>query len=154
MPATWATGNSRGFTLIELTAVLVLVAIGFAAVTYGLAAQLEGQRVKAAARELVAALRQTRAKAILEGRSQALELDLRARSYRVPGRDPVQLPDGMELRMLTARSEQIDREHGRIRFYRDGSSTGGNIGLIKGEREWRIEVAWLTGEVSLREDGR
>jgi general secretion pathway protein H len=154
MPATWATGNSRGFTLIELTAVLVLVAIGFAAVTFGLAAQLEGQRVKAAARELVAALRHTRAQAILKGESQALELDVRERSYRAPGREAVSLPEGMELRMLTARSEQIDRERGRIRFYRDGSSTGGNIGLIKGEREWRIEVAWLTGEVSLREPER
>lgn len=154
MPATSGIGNSRGFTLIELTAVLILVAIGFAAATYGLAQQLAERQVRAAARELVAALRQTRAKAILEGESQALELDVRQRSYRVPGREPVVLPPGMELRMLTARSEQIDRERGRIRFYRDGSSTGGNIGLIKGEREWRIEVAWLTGEVKLREVGR
>ncbi|GIX32843.1 MAG: general secretion pathway protein GspH [Lysobacterales bacterium] len=154
MRATSATGSNRGFTLIELTAVLMLVAIGFAALSYGLTAQLENQRVKAAARELVAALRQTRAQAILKGESQALELDLRERSYRVPGREPVSLPEGMELRMLTARSEQIDRERGRIRFYRDGSSTGGNIGLIKGQREWRIEVAWLTGEVVLRERER
>ncbi len=95
MRATSATGSNRGFTLIELTAVLMLVAIGFAALSYGLTAQLENQRVKAAARELVAALRQTRAQAILKGESQALELDLRERSYRVPGREPVSLPEGM-----------------------------------------------------------
>lgn len=154
MPAISATGSSRGFTLVELVAVLLLVAIGFATVAWGLAGQLEGRRVRAAAQELVAALRHTRAQAIHRGESLAVELDLGARRYRVPGREPVALPEGMELRMLTARSEQIDRERGRIRFYRDGSSTGGNIGLIHGEREWRIEVAWLTGEVTLRETAR
>ena len=39
----------------------------------------------------------------------------------------------------------------RVRFFPDGSSTGGRISLIAGEREWQVEIAWLTGEVRLRE---
>ena len=40
---------------------------------------------------------------------------------------------------------------GRIRFFPDGASTGGNVELELGEAVWRIEVNWLTGEVSMLE---
>ncbi|MGB8635652.1 MAG: type II secretion system protein GspH, partial [Rhodanobacteraceae bacterium] len=37
------------------------------------------------------------------------------------------------------------------RFYPDGSSTGGRITVIRGQREWHINVSWLTGEVRTEE---
>ena len=57
----------------------------------------------------------------------------------------------MELRLVTAAEEQTSETTGRIRFYPDGSSTGGKVRLISGEREWQVQVGWLTGEVRLRE---
>jgi general secretion pathway protein H len=141
----------HGFTLIELIVVIVLVAMAVTVTAFSMSSMLESAKVKAASRDLVAALRHTRGQAIIGRESRALEIDTEARSFTVPERKPVELPRGIELRLLTARSEQIDESRGRIRFYRDGSSTGGNVRLIAGEREWRVDVAWLTGEVTLQE---
>ena len=82
---------------------------------------------------------------------QALELDIEARTYTAPGRSAEELPGKMELRLVTAAEEQTSQTTGRIRFYPDGSSTGGKVRLISGEREWQVQVGWLTGEVRLRE---
>jgi general secretion pathway protein H len=73
------------------------------------------------------------------------------RSYTAPRRKEVQLPKDMELRLLTAAEEQTGQSTGRVRFYPDGSSTGGRIKLVAGARAWDVEIAWLTGEVRLRE---
>ena len=61
------------------------------------------------------------------------------------------LPDGIDITIETARQEQVSEGEAGIRFYPDGSSTGGNIQLSRGETVWRIDVNWLTGEVRLRE---
>jgi general secretion pathway protein H len=143
--------RARGFTLIELVVVILLVALAVGVTAFSMSAMLESAKVKSASRDLVAALRHTRGQAIVKREAQALELDVAARTYTAPGRRTVELPRGVELRVLTARSEQVDENRGRIRFYRDGSSTGGNVRLLAGEREWRINVAWLTGEVTLHE---
>ena len=36
-----------------------------------------------------------------------------------------------------------------IRFYSDGSSTGGRITVASGERKYLVDVDWLTGRVSI-----
>jgi general secretion pathway protein H len=143
--------RARGFTLIELVVVILLVALAVGVTAFSMSAMLESAKVKSASRDLVAALRHTRGQAIVKREAQVLELDVEARTYTAPGRRAVELPRGVELRVLTARSERVDENRGRIRFYRDGSSTGGNVRLLAGEREWRINVAWLTGEVTLHE---
>lgn len=146
-----APGRPRGFTLIELIVVILLIALAVGVTAFSMSSMLESARVKAASRDLVAGLRFTRGQAIVQREAQALEVDVEARTFTAPGRKPVEFPRSIEVRLLTARSEQLDDGRGRIRFYRDGSSTGGNVRLIAGEREWRIDVAWLTGEVTLRE---
>jgi general secretion pathway protein H len=49
---------------------------------------------------------------------------------------------------ITSAAEDAPNEHsGRIRFFPDGSSTGGRITLRAGQRQWHVNVSWLTGEV-------
>jgi len=143
--------RARGFTLIEIVLVVALIAVGVGVVGFALTAGLESQRVQAASRDLVAALRYTRGHAIVEREPQVLELDVEARTYQAADRPLVELPKGMEMRLLTAAEEQSGATSGRIRFYPDGSSTGGRIKLVRGGRAWDVEVSWLTGEVRLRE---
>ena len=57
----------------------------------------------------------------------------------------------MTMKLFTARSELEEEGIGRIRFFPDGSSTGGHIDLLRDEALWRIEVMWLTGDAKLRE---
>jgi general secretion pathway protein H len=36
-----------------------------------------------------------------------------------------------------------------VRFFPDGAATGGRIVLKRGDAAWRVDVGWLTGEVTL-----
>jgi general secretion pathway protein H len=145
----------RGFTLVEILAVVALIALAITVVSVSVGGGLSGARVKAASRDLVAALRHTRGQAIVKREQQTLSIDVEQRRYRAPGKGWVELPRDMTMKLFTARSELEEEGVGRIRFFPDGSSTGGHIDLIHGEGEatWRIEVMWLTGEARVREGG-
>jgi general secretion pathway protein H len=145
--------RQRGFTLIEMIAVLMLVALVAGAVAFSLGSNLKGVRTKAAVRDLTAAMRYTRGLAIVQHEQRALEIDVEARTYQAPGRPLIELPDGLDMKLLTAASEQTGDSKGLIRFFPDGSSSGGRVTLKRGDHEWRVEIAWLTGEVRM-EEGR
>ncbi|MBN8740523.1 MAG: GspH/FimT family pseudopilin [Xanthomonadaceae bacterium] len=141
----------RGFSLLELIAVLVLIGIAVTVASVSVSKSLGSAKIQAASRDLVAALRYTRGQAIVKGQQKTLEVDLEDMSYTAPGKSAVKFPDKIEVKLLTAQSEQIHEKAGRIRFYPDGSSTGGHVSIISGAREWRVNVGWLTGEVDLEE---
>jgi general secretion pathway protein H len=142
---------ARGFTLIEILAVVALIALALAVVSVSVGGGLKGAKVKAASRDLVAALRYTRGQAIVKREAQTLSVDVEQRRYKAPNKKWVELPKDMTMKLFTARSELEEEGVGRIRFFPDGSSTGGHIDLLRDDAVWRVEVLWLTGEVSLRE---
>lgn len=148
-----ARSRRMGFTLIEMIAVLALVGIIAVAMSVSLVRGLSSTKVKAASRDLAAAMRYTRGQAIIKRQERALEVDVENKTYTAPGKRPVKLPDDMHLRLLTTRQElsHAGETAGRIRFFPDGSSTGGRVRLSSGTREWIVNVAWLTGEISLEE---
>ena len=141
--------RTRGFTLVEMMAIIVLIGVVLSVSALSLSRSLDSAKVQAASRDLVAALRYTRGQAIVKGQSQTLELNLADNTYQAPGRPVTALPKDMTLRLTTAAQEQVSEHSGRIRFFADGSSTGGNIAVLMGRRDWRINVGWLTGEVTL-----
>lgn len=141
--------RTRGFTLVEVLAVVALIALALTVVSVSIGTGLSGARVKAASRDLVAALRYTRGQAIVKREQRTLSVDVEQRRYRAEGRDWVELPKDMTMKLYTARSELEEEGVGRIRFYPDGSSTGGYIDLVRDDDTWRVEVLWLTGEVSV-----
>lgn len=145
--------RSRGFSLIELVAVLALIAIVVTTLAFGLSRGLQGTKVRAASRDVAAAMRYTRGQAIIKREERSLQFNLDDKSYTAPGRATVKLPEEMDLHLLTARGELAEGERsGGIRFFPDGSSTGGRVRLVSGAREWVVNVAWLTGEISLEEN--
>jgi general secretion pathway protein H len=141
--------RSRGFTLLEMLAVILLIGIAAAAVSVSVARGLASARVSAASGELAAALRATRAQAIVHGEERSFDIDLRAGSYHGAGQRDMVLPKGMKLSVTSAKEDQPNAHTGRIRFFPDGSSTGGHIVLQQGQRQWRVNVAWLTGAISV-----
>lgn len=149
LPREWRA--ARGFTLIEMLVVVALIALAATVVSVSVGSGLSGARVKAASRDLVAALRYTRGQAIVKHEQKTLSVDVEQRRYRAPGKSWVELPKDMTMKLFTARSELEEEGVGRIRFFPDGSSTGGHIDLLKDEATWRIEIMWLTGDVKLRE---
>ena len=59
------------------------------------------------------------------------------------------LPKELDLKVYTAQTEVSSESKAAIRFYPDGSSTGGRITVASGERKYVVDVDWLTGRVSI-----
>ena len=142
-------GQARGFTLVELMVVMVIVALIMGLVATSMSSSISSAEARAASRKMVASIRYTRARAILDKKEQVFQVDTESRSYQAPGRKQVDLPEGVDVTITTARSEVTSEAVSGIRFFPDGGSTGGHIELTVNDREYRVNIAWLTGETSL-----
>jgi general secretion pathway protein H len=140
----------RGFSLVELVVVMVLIAalaaLGLAAIGSG----LPGQKLRGAAREIAAELRFTRAQAIATGREQVFRIDVGDKRWQGSGERRGEVPGGIAIEAIGAREALDEPQAVAIRFFPDGAATGGRLVLRSGEAAWRVDVAWLTGEVRLR----
>ena len=139
----------QGFTLVELMVVLVIVALIMGLVATSMSRSISSAEARSATRTLVANIRYTRTRAIVGRAEKVFRVDIDNRSYRAPGRKPVYLPEGVDVTLTTARSEMTSETVGGIRFFPDGGSTGGHIELTINGREYRVNVAWLTGEATM-----
>jgi general secretion pathway protein H len=144
--------RANGFTLVELLFVMIIAAVALTLVGTSISRSISGAEMRTAARKLAASLRYTRTHAILVKSEQVFLIDAENRSYTAPGREPVVLPEGMNVQLTTARSELTSENVGGIRFYPDGGSTGGHVLLEANERIYRVNVAWLTGEASVQRE--
>ncbi|HSR72823.1 MAG TPA: GspH/FimT family protein [Kiloniellales bacterium] len=161
-----------GFTLVELLVVLVLLGLMLTLAPIAFQRLVPGIALEAAAREVAATLRAARGDAIRLGRETTVLVDTETGRYG-PGerRDvtedaengidaeaalPMQsLASDLGVALTTARSEQLDETRGRIRFYPDGTSTGGEVRLYRSERVESdpglvVAVDWLSGHVEIR----
>lgn len=146
-----ARGGEKGFTFVELLFVLMIAALAMALVGTSISQSISGAEMRTAARKVTAGLRYTRTRAILSKSEQVFLLDTESRRYRAGDREPVELPEGMNVELNTARSELTSETAGGIRFFPDGGSTGGNVRLEANGRIYRVNVAWLTGEATLEQ---
>jgi general secretion pathway protein H len=103
------------------------------------------------ARRLAAGLRSTRSLAMAHGRAEAFSLDIAHNLYRAGVGAPQPVAKNVSLVLVTASQERLDAAAGSIRFFADGSSSGGGIGLHTATRNALILVDWLTGRVSIVE---
>lgn len=142
-----------GFTLLEILAVLALIGLALAVTAFNLDGGLQRAKLDASGRDIAAALRHTRMRALVEHRAQWFTLDLHARSFESPGRAPQYIPTATALRVTSAAEDANKPGVARIRFFPDGSSTGGHIELARKHREVRIDVDWLTGAVAMSSGG-
>ena len=143
-------GKSRGFTLLELMVVLVIITLMIALVPPLISGLGGFTELKGASRRLAAGLRSARNQAVLKQHEAVLSLDLEQRHFNVTGNTrEFSLPRDVDIKLYTARSELLDESRGSIRFFPDGSSTGGHITLSNGRVEYTVNVDWLTGQVSI-----
>ena len=111
---------------------------------------ISGTQVKSATRQLAAGLQYTRSQAISKQKEMTLTLDIDKKLFQVGEKvRSIKVPDDTEISLITARSEQTTTHAGRIRFFPDGSSTGGQIKLAHAAKEFLVDVHWLTGKVQI-----
>lgn len=152
MPISSAGSDHRapesGFTLIEVLVVLVILALAMAVVVPAIGKGVGGS-LDDAARDVQLALRKARSEAVMAQRSTAVLLDVEGKKFRLErSARQVSLPESIALNARVAESELKDGVAG-IRFFPDGSSTGGAFSLARGDSHMSVNVDWLTGRVSI-----
>ena len=131
-----------------MLAVIVLIAVAVSVTAVSLHGRARGQ-LDAAAQRVAAGLRDTRTRAMATGKPQWFTVDLRARTFAAPGRDPLGFPAGATLHTTSAAEGGAQPGIARIGYFPDGSSSGGDITLGEAHRSLRVDVDWLTGAVTV-----
>lgn len=146
-----AKSHQPGFSLVELLVALAILALVAGAAVTALSAAVERERFRSAAREIAAGLRSARHSALAQRAEATFALDVERKSYRVNGGAVHTLgaPRDSALTLTTASSERREQATGAIRFFSDGSSTGGSVAIALRNRRAHIAVDWLTGRVDV-----
>jgi general secretion pathway protein H len=150
----------QGFTLIELMLVLVLMAMLFSLTPPLLHKAFPSLKLKAATRDLAQEIRYIQQTAIMTGVESQISFQIEANQYQsdlVNQGEVRHLPEGIHFSAAQTRDYQ---EAVILRFYPDGSSSGGLIRLSTETQGLVISVDWFTSRVQiinsrdLREDAR
>jgi general secretion pathway protein H len=130
--------------------VLVIMVLVYTLAVPVFSTLVPGIELKSATRQVSAGLRKARSQAVTKKQEFTLILDVEQKQFRLTGDDKsYRLPSNLDLNLKTARREQISPHIGAIRFYPDGSSTGGSITLASGDVAYIVDVNWLTGQVQI-----
>jgi general secretion pathway protein H len=137
---------------MELLVVLFIMGLVIVLAPAAFQRAVPAMETRAAARAVAVAFREGRSVAIRDNREIPVIIDLDARTVRVgAGQYPTRLSRRLRLSLLTGRSELIGRSAGQIRFFPDGTSTGGRVTLTAGGSKYNVVVDWLTGLAAIKE---
>ncbi|MDQ7089312.1 MAG: GspH/FimT family pseudopilin [Methylococcales bacterium] len=143
----------KGFTLVELLIVLVIMILGISLVGPNISSGSDRASLKAASRDLKSALRYARGQALISQQEITLSLDLATNQYKINSRHQknYQLSPTIEITLRTAQSDIQSDQRGNIRFFPDGSSTGGSIILSQAKFGIEVSINWLTGHIEIND---
>lgn len=136
-----------GFTLIELVVVLAILGLLLALLPDALSVAIPGQQLRAAAYQLADDLKDARTRAILTGKS--VEVPIGLSEGRTSGSPSRRLPRDTMIRIEDVPRRTFAGGQELVRFFPDGSASGGKINLSTGGRTYAISVDWLTGRVTV-----
>jgi general secretion pathway protein H len=173
--------GSKGFTLIELIVVLVIISLMTALVTPRLIGSLTKMNLKTSAQKISSFLRYARSQAVSEQTVYHAVFDFENNSMYIKnekppdeqdtyfkaeiesaetdnsksGRSGIQsyiFPEGVVIKKAIIANEEIDSGSFNIIFYPAGSSSGGIVVLMdEKERRYQINIDFITGIISLSE---
>ncbi|WP_119717279.1 type II secretion system protein XpsH [Cognatilysobacter tabacisoli] len=141
----------RGVSLLEMLLVVALIAGASVLAMAAFGGGMAGLQLRSEAREIAAQLRFTRTHAIATGQPQRFTINPQAHAWTAPRNRSGTVPDTLGVTFTGARELQPSEGEGAIVFFADGASTGGRVQLRREQAAWNIDVAWLTGEVKLRQ---
>jgi general secretion pathway protein H len=148
-PTRSARGAPRrsGFSLIEIIVALAIVALALAVVPVSMIKLHEAMQYRSAVSDLLAGLKSARNAAVRSGASVPFVVDVESRRVDVGGQKSFILPESLKLGLIVAEQE-VESQQGAIRFYPDGSSTGGTVVVRRPAGDGvRLRVDWLLGRV-------
>lgn len=148
------TGATAGFTLLEMAAVVAIVAMLAAILLPSLPRSTSRQRLSGYAVEAAALLKADRTAAVRRNSQVNAQIDLPGRVIRSgsTGR-ALQIPADVSFQATLPRSCNERPARSTISFFATGMSCGGTIMLSRLGTGFEIRVNWLTGgiEIATRE---
>jgi len=158
----------RGFALVELVVVLVLIGLSLALVAPAFSRMARSVELKAAAQKISTILRYYRSEAVQTGKTQQILFDLDLRQVRVQAVEIqiaegegekkeisvpskiFMLPEGVQMKELKIPTPQNPADSPVIEFYPNGASNGGSLLVDRLDHKgYRIKVNFLTGAVEI-----
>lgn len=141
----------QGFTLLELMIVLTIAGL-LVAVSVPSAAKLYQSMVyRGAVGDARALLETARYQALITGHSMDVLVQPNTRRLALKNMFPnaKPLPKSLDLRVTSAAELQFNHNTAVIRFYPDGSSSGGSISLLRETGGGvTLHIGWLLGQVT------
>ncbi|OLP59706.1 hypothetical protein BJF93_08015 [Xaviernesmea oryzae] len=142
-----------GFTLIEVLAVLAVLALGLAVALPNFR-QLLQPSPRAVGQRIAAMLRTAHLAAISSNVTQTITFDLAAKLIRDErSRAQIIVPSPMSISLTYGSTGREPSAAGTIMFYAQGTSSGGEVRLTgdAGDKS-TISVDWLTAKISIKQD--
>ena len=163
----------RGFTLLELLVVLVIISLTSVLVAPQLTGSLAKTNLQTASKKISASLRYARSQAASEKITYVAVFDFEKDRLSIKtgqeaqtgetlkedlgdGEEPVirsksyDLPDGVKLEKGISGEDEIDSGLFQIAFFPTGSSSGGDVILTSDRgKQYKISVDFITGIVRL-----
>jgi len=139
---------AEGYTLLEMLVVLGLLGLILSITVPWSFQGMQSRKLNEQGRMIITMLKTARTEAIVKNKESVVEADLTRNLISIrEGGEQHALDKKLTLKMLTARQEAVG-EKGAIRFFANGSSTGGMVILQGGGRSVEVHVDWLTGKIS------
>lgn len=139
-----------GFTLVELLAVITILALAAMTFTLSGTSSLESAKFRALLINTSAAISAGRIDAMRQMRQTVFVVDLQHFRMGFPDSGgTVALPPSVNLKATVAKSETYKDGTFGIRFYPNGSSSGGTLAFTQAGQTYELRVNWLTGNVTL-----
>ncbi len=141
--------RAKGFTLIELMIVIAIMAAASAAALPAMGRMYDSMQYRDAVRSVLASTKAARFKAISSGQAVDWVYVAGEREIHVHNKLQQTLSDDFSVDVTSARELSVDDRRAVIRFYPDGSTSGGDISLehVTG-KGLKIKIDWLFGRIS------
>ena len=144
--------KQSGFSMLEIVAVVLILALYVALSGSLLTSDRSGISVKADMHKVAARLRQARSHAIREQSVVSAVIDTERRLVAAnDGARTIKLDPRYLLNVTTAQTDLGRNGIARVRFFPNGGASGATLEFVYGSSRHEVRVNWLTGRVSTRQ---
>ncbi len=141
--------QQAGFTLFELLIVMSIAALSISAFFTYYKPGKSSTGLKSIAYIIASRINDVRSAAVYRQSETLVTFDVARKSikFEKPGK-PISLDSKISISVTSAYGENRSDSVAAIRFFPNGSSTGGNIILKQDTQAYELRVNWLTGRVT------